>query len=187
MANPFKNLRAEPDAGKKSIDWYQQQVKTLGRISANKLMTNTPDMVTTILPGAMYMFFYDAKLKDKLPYWDMFPLVLPFRKVNDGFYGINLHYLPYAARFKLLEALHTFADDEKIDDNTRLKFNWNLLTGSTRTQPVKACVKHYLYENVQSRFLNIKYPDWVTAALLPVEKFVGANKTQIWRDSRKKY
>ena len=90
-------------------------------------------------------------------------------------------------RFKLLEALHSFVDDETLDDTTRLKFNWNLLVGSTRTQPVKACVKHYLYENVQSRFLNIKYPDWVTAALLPVEKFVGANKTQIWRDSRKKY
>jgi hypothetical protein len=35
------------------------------------------------------MFFYEAKYQDVLPYWDKFPLVLPFRKVMGGFYGIN--------------------------------------------------------------------------------------------------
>jgi hypothetical protein len=57
----------------------------------------------------------------------------------------------------------------------------------SRVAPVKACVKHYLDSQVQSRFLNIKYPDWVTASLLPVERFVGASKQQVWQDSREMF
>lgn len=187
MPSPFEKIRPTEDSSKKSYTWYQNQVRTLGRITPNRLMTTTPDLVNTILPGAMYMFFYDAKLKDKLPYWDMFPLVLPFRKVPDGFYGINLHYLPYGTRFKLLGALHDLANDDKTPEKTRLLLNWRILNSSSKYEPIKACVKHYLYDHVQSRFLNIMYPDWVTAALLPVEKFVGATKTKVWQESRKKY
>jgi hypothetical protein len=142
-------------------------------------------MTTRVLPGYLYMFFYDAKLKDKLPYWDSFPLVLPFSKVPNGFYGINLHYMPYGARFKLLGALHEYASDEKASEETRLRINWKILTSLARVAPIKHCVKHYLDEYVQSRFLQIKYPDWVTASLLPVERFEGASKQKVWLDSRK--
>lgn len=170
----------------KSIQWYQAQIKTLGSITPRRLMSNAPDMTSFILPGAMYMFIYDAKLKEKLPYWDSFPLVLPFRKVEDGFYGINLHYLPYIMRMKLLKALHEYTTNEKMDETTRLRLSWSLLNSSTRFGPVKACVKHYLFDHIESRFLRIKYPDWVTAAMLPVERFHGADKNTVWRNTRKK-
>jgi hypothetical protein len=29
-------------------------------------------------------------------------------------------------------------------------------------------------------------PDWATALMLPVEKFVGATKTEVWLDSKRK-
>lgn len=188
-SNPFLSVRTKAGDTDKSLEWYQIQVKALASAATrpNKLMQNVPDLTTRLLPGKMYMFFYDAKLKEKLPYWDQFPLVLPFRKVPDGFYGINLHYLPYAMRFKLLGALHQYATDEKINEETRLRVNWNILLNLSRVAPVKACVKHYLDEHVQSRFLNIKYPDWVVASLLPVERFVGASKQEVWRKSREKY
>jgi hypothetical protein len=181
--NPFTNIRAKAGDAQRSVSWYQAQIRSLGSITPKKLLSSTPELTTRIIPGGMYMFLYDAKLKEKLPYWDQFPLVLPFRKVPDGFYGINLHYLPYALRFKLLGALHTFANDESMSDDTRLKFSWRMLDASSRFAPVKACVKHYLHDHLRSKFLQIKYPDWVTASQLPVERFVGANKTAVWKDS----
>lgn len=184
--SPFQKIRVNANDSKKSLEWYQSQVKSLaaGSIRPNKLMQNTPDLTTTIVPGKMYMFFYDAKYKDTLPYWDKFPLVLPFRKVQDGFYGINLHYLPYGLRFKLLEVLHTLAANKNITEDSRIRASWSTLSKLSSTIPVQACVKHYLYEHMQSKFLNIKYPDWVTAALLPVERFSGATKERVWRETR---
>lgn len=188
-ANPFLAVRSRIGDTDRSLAWYQTQVKSLSAAATrpNKLMQNAPDLTTRILPGRMYMFFYDAKLKDKLPYWDQFPLVLPFRRVPDGFYGINLHYLPYPMRFKLLGALHEYAVDETMSEENKIRVTWRTLLTLSRVAPVKACVKHYLDENVQTRFLNIKYPDWVIASLLPVERFVGASKQSVWQKSRENF
>lgn len=189
VINPFINVRSKVGDSDRSLAWYQTQVKALAAAATkpNKLMQNAPDLTTRIMPGNLYMFFYDPKLKDKLPYYDMFPLVLPFRKVPGGFYGINLHYLPYPLRFKLLGALQEYALDNTMSEDNRVRVTWATLLTMSRVAPVKACVKHYLDGQVQSRFLNIKYPDWVTASLLPVERFVGASKQQVWQDSREMY
>ncbi len=185
--NPFQDIRMKAGDVDRSLNWYQIQVKNLKNVRPNTLMKSAPDLTTVIVPGNMYMFFYDAKLKDKLPYWDMFPLVLPFRKVDGGFFGLNLHYLPYPVRFKLLGYMHALAYDSKVTESTRLQLNWRILNASSRYAPVKACVKHYLYSQLESRFLKVHYPDWITASQLPVERFVGANKQEVWRQSREKY
>lgn len=178
----FKNIL--PGDTKRSIDWYRKQI---GRINTTprKLMSNTSNLTTRIMPGKMYMFYYDAKFKDTLPYWDKFPLILPFRLVPGGFYGINLHYLPYGARFKILNILNEIATTTGANESKRMILNWRLLNSTASLEPIKACVKHYLDSQVESRFLEINHSDWVTAALLPVEQFVGANKTKVWQDTRK--
>ena len=185
--NPFDTIRLKAGDTQRSVQWYQTQIKMLGNLRPNKLMSKTSELTTRIMTGNMYMFFYDAKTKDKLPYYDMFPLVLPFKRVNGGFYGINLHYLPYMARFKLLGLLSQYASDDAINDDTRILITWKILDSSSRLAMIKPCVKHYLYEQLQSRFLQIKYPDWVTASQLPVERFQGADKASVWRDSKAKY
>src|SRR4051812_41636100 len=45
-------------------------------------------------PGEMIFFMYDAKWKDKLPFFDRFPLIFPVEMYPNGFAGMNLHYLP---------------------------------------------------------------------------------------------
>lgn len=185
--NPFEQIRVRAGDTAKSVQWYQTQIKQLGSIRPSKLMSNSTNLVTKIRPGNLYMFFYEAKLKDKLPYYDQFPLVLPFRMVQGGFYGINLHYLPYMARFKLLGILSDYANDDAMNEDTRLLLSWKLLNGSSKLAMIKPCVKHYLNDQLQSRFLQIKYPDWTVASQLPVERFVGAGKSEVWRDSRAKY
>lgn len=185
--NPFQDIRMKAGDSQKSAQWYQTQVKTLGSLSAEKLLSGSGRLTSRVLPGNMYMFLYDAKLKDKLPYWDAFPLVLPFKMLTDGFMGINLHYLPYMARFRLLGLLSDFASDAKMDENTRLILSWKILSSSSKLNAIKPCVKHYLSSQMQSRFLKINFPDWVTASQLPVERFQKASKSQVWRDSKTKY
>jgi len=183
----FTDIKVNPQEIDKSVQWYQAQIKKLGAITGSNIMKERQFLTTKILPGKMYLFYYDPKHKSTLPYYDAFPLVLPYRKVTDGFFGLNLHYLPYMTRFKLLGYLSDYLNNDKMDDTTRLILSWRILSNSTKLSPVKACVKHYLSDFVQSRFFEIPIENWITASLLPIDKFVGANKNQVWQDSRKKF
>lgn len=181
----FNKLRASAGDTSKSIQWYQAQVAKLGKISPSDLLKEGKQ-VTTIFPGEMYMFRYDPKLKESLSYYDTFPLTLPFRRVPGGFLGINFHYMPYLLRMKMLRLVSEFAEDPKVDDDTFVRLRWKVIESSTRMAPLTHCVKHYLLDQVQTRFLKIPFPDWVIASQLPVERFEGAHKTDVWRDLRKK-
>lgn len=178
--NPFETIKNKAGDTTKSVRWYQDQIKRLSGLSPTNLL-KSGSTSTSIVPGNMYMFFYDAKYKNKLPYWDMFPLVLPFNSVPGGFLGINLHYMPYLVRVKLLGSLQEFATEEENPDSRKIAASWSVLNGLSSVAPIKDSVKHYLYENVNSRFVKIKYSDWIIASQLPVEKFVGATKQQVWR------
>jgi len=184
--NIFNSIRKESGGAEKSYSWYRDQIKQLSGVNSNTILKNSK-LTTRLIPGEMYLFMYDPKHKATLPYYDKFPLVLPFRVVEDGFFGLNIHYLPYLARFKLLGKLSELATDDKITDKTRIAVSWNILQSSSAYAPANACVKHYLEKHLQSRFLKIPYPDWLTASQLPLDRFVGARNTQVWKDSQRKY
>lgn len=186
MANIFQNISLTRKGQEKSFQWYQAQVRKLGKVNESQLLKETQG-VSSIQTGNMYLFAYSPKYKEVLPYYDTFPLVLPFRRVNEGFLGINLHYLPYLARFKILESLVDYATDDRYDEKTKLNISWRLLESSSQLEPMRACVKHYLYSNVSTRFIKINYPDWVIASQLPVENFQKKSKEEVWRETRKKY
>ena len=186
IKNPFNQIRTNVGDAEKSVQWYQLQVRKLGTINVNRLIREAKQ-VTRIFPGEMYLYRYDPKTKDQLPYYDIYPLVLPFRRVENGFLGLNLHYLPYAIRMFTPKKLSRFVTDIKLNEETRVRLSWRLLETSVKFEPAKACVKHYLYENIQTRFMKIPFPDWVIATQLPVERFIGAQKATVWRDTRRKY
>jgi hypothetical protein len=186
MSNQFDTLRQSVAGTERSVQWYQAQVRKLGTINVNKILREG-NKVNVIFPGEMYLFQYDPKTKDQLPYYDIYPLVLPFRKMENGFLGINLHYLPYAVRMFTLKQLNSFVNNRRMDETTRVRLSWRLLESSIKFEPAKACVKHYISEQLQTRMMKIDYPDWIIASQLPVERFIGANKTTVWRDTRRKY
>ena len=62
----------------------------------------------------------NEKLKEELPYYDKFPLVFPWRRLEDGFIGLNMHYLPHFHRVQLLTRLMQFATNKNMDENTRI-------------------------------------------------------------------
>jgi hypothetical protein len=174
---------------KRSTSWFNKQVSSLAQqnITPNQVIKGDPSQnTTTIQPGSLYMYAYDPKTKEDLPYYDRFPLVFPFRKTADGFYGLNMHYLPYDLRIYLLDALLTFKNNSRWDETTKLKYSWALIDGVSKYKAAQPCVKQYLNGHVRSQFRRVSSADWATAMLLPVERFVGASKQQVWSDSRKK-
>jgi hypothetical protein len=171
----------------KSFEWYRNQVKGLSRGVTGTQIIRSEKLSSRILPGQMYLFMYDPKHKETLPYYDMVPLVLPFRRLPDGFLGMNLHYIPYLSRYRLLQELMKLTLDKTVSENTRIQLSWSILNSSAKYLSGTACVKRYLNTQLRSRFLKINYSDWQTAAMLPVEQFRKAKKETVWRDTKQKY
>jgi hypothetical protein len=182
----FDKAVYDPTIKYRSKTWFDQQVLLLSKqiSSPTKMVKDSASQnKSQIIPGNCYLYMYDPKHKDTLPYYDMFPLVFPFAKTKHGFRGLNMHYLAYPIRIKLLDRLQQFRNNDKMDGNTKLRMSWATLNGVSRFNLAKPCVKEYLADHVRSPFVKINSKDWSMAMLLPVERFVGASKTQVWQDS----
>ncbi len=166
--------------------WYRDTAQSYKRLDERSLMKSDTERLTNrIMIGSMYMYYYDPKHKATLPYYDRFPLVFPYKKVQNGFMGLNLHYLPLQYRAKLMDALYDVASNEKYDETTKLKLNYNVLNSASRFKYFAPCVKHYLNEQVRSRFLYVYPSEWDISLFLPLERFQGATKQKVWADSKK--
>lgn len=186
MANPFEQIRADSNQQRKSYNWYMNQVNQLARginSPSSALSSSIAKRQGSFDIGSMYLFRYDAKHRDTLPYFDAFPLCLPFEPTNDGFWGMNLHYLPYLLRARLLGKLLETMDDQKITSNSKMEYNWDLLKSVARFPEVKPCVKRYLTGQLRSSFYKIDPQDWKAAIFLPVEDF-NTSKSKVFADSR---
>lgn len=139
------------------------------------------------LIGRLYMFLYNPKYKDELPYYDRFPLVYPIRRVSGGFYGINIHYLAPRYRALLMDSLYNTISNTKFDETTRLKINYNILNSASKYRWFRPCVKHYLTPHLSSQLLYIDPKEWNLALFVPSEQFRGANKRDVWQDSREMF
>ena len=55
------------------------------------------------------------RLKDKLPYFDRFPVVIIIETYETGFLGINFHYIPPMKSREVLDGLLRYWDGETDD------------------------------------------------------------------------
>jgi hypothetical protein len=166
--------------------WLRAKVKDLKPTSSG-LMTDRQRLKTTSMIGKMYFYFYDPKTKESMPYYDQFPLVIPIEKYNDGFLGLNLHYIHPKHRMILLDKLSDTMSNDTYDEKTKLKINYRYLAAASRIFEANPCIKRYLFTQIQSRFLEITADEWDIAAMLPLESFVGATTSKVYADSRKKF
>jgi hypothetical protein len=91
-------------------DWFRDRAQNISQVNVQSEMRNKERLYPKIGEldvGRMYMFFYDPKTKDTLPYYDRFPLIFIMEKYKDGFLGMNLHYLPLVYRARLMDSLYT--------------------------------------------------------------------------------
>lgn len=167
-------------------NWFKNRSQTVN--TQRELVKVRDRYRNVILPGRMYLFQYDAKHKSTLPYYDIFPLVFPFKKVPGGFLGLNVHYLPFNYRARLMDSLYDLSvNREKNDESTRLRLAYSVLESSAKFKFFKPCVKHYLNNNVTSRFVYIEPNEWNIALFLPLQRFAGATTRQVYNDSIKKF
>lgn len=152
-------------------EWFMGKARTAVGFRT-KLMNNPERQRSATMIGKMYCFWYDAKHKDTLPIWDRFPLMFPIGRYDDGFLGINLHYLPVPVRRYLINGLMEFKSNKKMDETTRLRLSYALLKSTTLFPVVKPCIKRYLINHVQSKFVEITSDEWDQAIQLPVQLFV---------------
>ena len=161
-------------------DWIQQNVRTVQQ----SRVINAPSERRSRTPpfGGMCMFLYTAKTRDKLPYWDKFPLVIPIGGAPGGFLGMNLHYISPIARARLFDAMERAG----VLKDGNIRASYELLNKASTLKLFKPCVKRYLNNYVKSSFITI-YPDEYNVALfLPTERFVGAGKGRVYADSADK-
>jgi hypothetical protein len=166
--------------------WLRSKIPALKPTKA-QLMSDRERLRHNSIIGRMYFYFYDPKTKDKLPYYDKFPLVIPIERYPDGFLGLNLHYIHPKQRIILLDKLSEIATDNNFDANTKLRISYDYLSRASRLYQAKPCIKRYLFSHVQSRFLEITADEWDIAALLPVESFMKADKSKVFADSEDKF
>lgn len=192
MSNLFNNLELEAfRAGitprtRQSRDWFRRRVSNMRRVNRNALMREEPVQLSNReIVGSMYMFFYDPKGKKELPYYDSFPLVIVIGPADGGFLGLNLHYLPPILRAKFLDSLLDYTNNKKYDETTRFRLSYNLLQRAARMKYFKPCIKHYLNDQVRSRFARVPAPEWEIATFLPTADFQKGNKSKVYSDSRR--
>jgi len=166
--------------------WLRAKVKDLKPTSSG-LMRDKDRLKNTSMIGKMYFYFYDPKTKDTMPYYDRFPLVIPIERYNDGFLGLNLHYIHPKHRMVLLDKLSDTMSNDTYDEKTKLKINYRYLAAASKIFEANPCIKRYLFRQIESRFLEIAADEWDIAAMLPLESFVGATTSKVYADSRKKF
>ena len=158
-----------------------------GKTNPATLMKDYPqNMTDSIMPGSMYMYHYDPKHKDTLPYYDRFPLVFPFRVEKDRFWAINLHYLPLPHRAILMDALYDLANNKRYDATTSLKMSYKMLSKAAKFRYFAPCVKCYLISHLRTKLMYVEPEAWDVAIFLPTARWSGATASQVYAESKKK-
>ena len=157
---------------KELFDWLLGKARSANSI--RKTLINAPQQQSSsTIIGKMYFFSYDAKTKDKLPRWDRYPLVFPIERYNDGFLGLNLHYLSGGERIALLGQLTKYATAKNLTEKSRLRLTYDLISRTKNLSSLsRPCIKRYLYSHVRSRFVEIPATEWDRVVQLPLEVFV---------------
>lgn len=204
-----KELEADIDVGKFEYDvvkkykaqdarnarkWFKEEVRNLlvnpAAVDHKQMSRYTRRQSSISLPkpsdiGKMFFYGYNPKTKNTLPYYDILPLILMVKGLDNGWHGLNLHYLPPRQREIIILRLMEHMSNTRLDNRTRLKLSYNLLKGVSKYRYFKPCFKRYLISHVKTTVKPIPFRHWPKAILLPVAKFKKASITSVWADSMK--
>lgn len=165
-------------SAKESADWFKNELNEAEkqrRSDPNRIFTKAANVPQI---GQMYLYVYDPKHKDTLPFYDAHPLVFPIEFSTEGFLGINLHYLPPVARARLMDSLKSIANNNKYNNSTKLNVSYEVLKAySTRFKGFENCIKKYLFAHVRTAFHMVSADQWDKAVMLPLQSWkVNTNK-----------
>jgi hypothetical protein len=168
------------------VDYLRKNKSIPGAINKSNFSDATKFMV-----GEVFLYHYDPKLKHELPYYDKFPLVIPLKLYNDGFLGVNLHYLPPEMRIKFLNKLMGYLVNVN-DVRLRMKITYDLLASSQHFSEFIPCLKRYLTSHINGRMLKINPHEWQMVCYLPIAIWkstsdrTGITARQVYAESKRK-
>jgi hypothetical protein len=161
--------------------WFEEKatsVKT-GGAARNKLLDAEERHTdqTREFVGNRYFFRYDPKHKAILPMYDKYPLAIVIDRYNDGFLGLNLHYLTRGQRGKMTTLFNDFYNRKKLFNGiigSGSNSNWDLIQSATSGLESfsKACVHRYLYTHIRSQLIRIDKTEYDKAVQLPIDEWV---------------
>jgi len=177
--NVFKQRTGE------SLEWYRKKmfaefgdknIDPIALFDKNKY-PNKPQI------GNIVTFRYNPKLANTLPYYDLYPLVLILKILPDGFLGLNFHYLSPKYRAWFMDRLYKYQTFSKQDETFKINMSYKILKGTSKLSMYKPCIKRYRNRNIGNMFYTVLPSEWDFVLFLPTEKFVGAKKQKVWKDS----
>jgi len=171
-----------PARTQQARNWFRDKASNT-RTQPGRLISSSDNYVGKPEVGGMFLFGYDPKHKKTLPYYDRFPLVIPVDEAEGGFVGLNMHYLPLRQRAVLMDALYKTVSDQRYNEKTKMRINYNVLKSASRFKSFKPTFKKYLASNVRTRFVKIEPVEWDIALFLPLQRFEKASAARIHRDS----
>jgi hypothetical protein len=132
--------------------------------------------------GNMYTYLYDPKTKDKLPYYDIVPLVIPVQYTDNGFYGLNFHYLSLQERNKLLNIILPFSQKNESSKKISSSYGKLVTLASGIWSP---CCKRYLWSHIRTKFVHIPKEDWYEIIKMPVISFQRSSAKEVYKQTKR--
>lgn len=166
------------------LNWFISKIKDISKKTLSLLDKKIKKESSDFSVGSIYMYVYDPKLKDVLPYYDKFPVIILLKLNVDGkgFLGLNLHYLPPKLRVQFLTKLSSFVKSD-ANDIKKIEITYEILKISKSLKEFRPCLKMYLFDHVRSRITRIPSDEWYKIILLPTEKFANVSEKKVWQDS----
>ena len=174
LTEKARRANISPNGTKESIDWFRRVVTREGQIP--KIDKITEGMRNArFVPGEMITYGYDPKLKERLDFYDEHPLIIFLERKADGWYGLNLHYLPPVVRAQIFEEL-------RYNERNLAAVAQRL----SRNEQTKVCLKRYKAKQLTTKPKTIPKDVWEIAIALPYDKFIKENKKKVWQLSKSK-
>lgn len=164
-------------------DWFRDKAMDTINITPSKIMErkgSKANEVVTPRIGRMLVYRYDPKHKLTLPYYDTFPVIFPIEQYDDGWLGINLHYLPPVFRARLMDSLYDTLNNQRYDARSRLQITYKILNSASKMRYFKPCVKRYLKSHVKSQLIEIDIKEWDYVMFLPLARFKKSTQREVW-------
>jgi hypothetical protein len=171
--------------------WFRQKAT---EVSKNKTVPtkiilekeHVPAIKNIKQVGSLFLYNYAPKHKKTLDYYDTFPIVFPFKMVTQGFYGLNLHYLPTPYRAIFMDNMYSLLNSKDMEQNTtRLaKMTYSVLESRRNLRFFQPCIHMYLHKNIRSKIAFIPPKEWELALFLPLQRFQKKSENVIWKESK---
>jgi hypothetical protein len=169
-----------------SLEWNRKKIASLFPKDKPYRITQVNTVASNYTLGELYLYQYSPKYKDKLPYYDKFPLCFIIENTRNGFWGLNMHYLRPTQRAQFMKALYKFEDYSKDTDAAIINVNKRILMASIALRYHIPCLKRYLLNHIITKpFYRVPRDEWNMTLFLPTQKFMKQNESVVWRDSAK--